>query len=176
MRRVTLFVREYVVGFDPTVCGGETHVVVVECGGTFVVDDVWTGERGFRCFLPVFPACDDAFASFSRFVPSGLHQSTVESVRLLAHIVVGFVVQCGLAGGDILALESVVYDVLCRPEERVYGVFEECGIVAVHVECNGDGTPHVHILYVELVFLNRWGSQPATIAWFESAVTDSSHG
>ncbi|MFC6874068.1 hypothetical protein ACFQGI_11925 [Halobellus sp. GCM10025813] len=52
-------------------------------------------------------------------------------------------------------VESVVYDVLCRPEERVYGVFEEYSVVAVHVECNGDGTPHLDILYVELVFLKR---------------------
>ena len=70
-------------------------------------------------------------------------------------MVLGFVVQRGFAGGDAVTVESVVYDVLCRPEERVYGVFEEYGVVAVHVECNGDGTPHLDILYVELVFLKR---------------------
>nr|WP_239524479.1 hypothetical protein [Halogeometricum borinquense] len=58
-----------------------------------------------------------------------MHQLTVEPVRFLAYVVVGFVVERGFAGGDVLAFESVVYDVLCRPQEGVYGVFEEYGVV-----------------------------------------------
>jgi len=41
----------------------------------------------------------------------------------------------------------VVYDVLRRSEEDVDGVFEEYGVVAVHVKGNGEGTPHIHILF-----------------------------
>ena len=54
-------------------------------------------------------------------------------------------------------MERVICDVLCRPEERVYGVFEECGVVSVYIERNGDSTPHLHILYVEQIFLEYWG-------------------
>jgi hypothetical protein len=44
-------------------------------------------------------------------------KTAVEPACGVSHVAVGFVVQRGLAGGDVLALESVVYDVLCRPEE-----------------------------------------------------------
>jgi len=103
--------------------------------------------------LAVFPACDDAFAGVCSRVTSGLDESTVEAVCRLPHVVVGFIVQRGFAGGDVLTLERVVNDVLCRPEEGVYGVFEECGVVAVYIKRSGDSTPHLHILYVVLAIL-----------------------
>jgi len=57
----------------------------------------------------------------------------------------------------VLALERVVYDVLCRPEEGVYGAFEECGVVTVYVECDRDSTPHFHMSYIGWVTDTRWG-------------------
>lgn len=82
------------------------------------------------------------------FIPSGLREDAVEAVCLLSHVIIGFVVQRSPAGGDVLALERVVYDVLCRPEEGVYGVFEECGVVIVYVECDRDSTPQFDILCI----------------------------
>jgi hypothetical protein len=86
-----------------------------------------------------------------------LYQPAVEFSSGFSHIVVGFVVQRGLAGGDVLALESVVYDVLSAPEERVYGVFEECGVVTVYIERNGDSTPNLDVLYVERAIIKYRG-------------------
>jgi len=90
VRRVTALVGQDVVGFDATVGRSEAHVVVVERGGSVVVDDVWTGERGSAGFLTLFPACDNAFAGFGGLVPSGLDKATVEAACLLSHVVVGF--------------------------------------------------------------------------------------
>ena len=58
-------------------------------------------------------------------------------------------------------MEGVVCDVLSASQEGVYGIFEECSVVAVHVERNGDSPAHFHILYVEVIFLKRQGVGPS---------------
>jgi hypothetical protein len=69
-------------------------------------------------------------------------------VSRLPNVFVGFVIERGLAGGDVFTVEGVVGDVLCGPEEFVNGVFEKCSVLTVHVERDGDSPAHFHTSYV----------------------------
>ena len=71
--------------------------------------------------LPVFfSACNDALTGFSGTLLRAAQIRSLLQLRFLTRIFVGFVVQRGFTGGDVLAAESVVYEVLSTPEKRLY--------------------------------------------------------
>jgi hypothetical protein len=64
--------------------------------------------------------------------------------RLCPHVVVGFALEFGFARGLVLALPSVVYDVVGGPQELGNGFMEEASVAVGHVELDRDGATHLH--------------------------------
>jgi hypothetical protein len=127
-----------------------------------IVDEVWAGEVGHRCFLSLLPFLDHTLTGFSGLVASGLDVITVQP-RFAAHVLVGVVVERGLACRDVLSLESVVCHVVSGPQKLVYGVVEKCGVGAVHIEFDWNSTPLLHISYVKAIFQKRWDTGCAVV-------------
>jgi hypothetical protein len=96
-----------------------------------VVDDVRGSHARLRRLFVFVPTNNDAFAGFGDIIASRLDTTAVEPVRFLTHVVVDFVVRLCLAGGDVFALEGVVYDVLSASRKRVSGVSEKRGTSSV---------------------------------------------
>lgn len=61
--------------------------------------------------------------------------------RFIAHVVVGAFVERGLASGNVFAPERVARHVVGSLQKLVYGIAEQCGVVAVRVQLDWDSAP-----------------------------------
>ncbi|GAA0263428.1 hypothetical protein GCM10009000_094650 [Halobacterium noricense] len=59
--------------------------------------------------------------------------------------------ECGLAGGDELAVESVVGDVVSGRQELSNSVAEKRASITAHVKFDGDSAALLHTSYADIV-------------------------
>ncbi|ERG90961.1 MAG: hypothetical protein J07HQW1_00992 [Haloquadratum walsbyi J07HQW1] len=136
-----------------------------------VVDDVRGSHARLRRLLVFLPTNNDAFARFGDIIASRLDTTAVEPVRFLTHVVVDFVVRLCLAGGDVFALEGVVYDVLSAPGKRVGGVSEKRGTSSVTRTIRRTSISYRYGLCVSDI-----GSRLATVWWLDFQLSALCHG
>lgn len=144
--RVTGLVGQDVLDGDTPIDSRQHGVVVVERGVALVVFAGRRGERRKRSVLAFLPLGDDTLERANSTVTSRLDVVAVES-RLLAHLVVGHLMQDGRTGFSPLAVPRGVHDVIGRPQELVNRLVKQVRLIVRHVEFDRDSSTDLHITH-----------------------------
>jgi hypothetical protein len=150
VRCVPVCIGQDVLNFDASIYSRQRHILVVECGAPLVVDDSRLREMRFPCVFALFPATDDTLYGVGGLVASVLDKICVQLCPV-AYLVVGFLLQLCLARCLVVALPSVVNDVVSGTQKLSNCFAEKYGVGTVNVEFDRDSAPHLHTSDVWLV-------------------------